>query len=44
VNKQRSIWCNRYVLDHAATITHGRLRPGGTLETLLKNRHPPVTS
>ena len=44
VNKQRAVWCNRYVLDHAATITHGRLRPGGTLETLLKNRHPPVTS
>ena len=36
VNKQRAIWCNRYVLDRAARITHGYIRPGGTLETLLK--------
>ena len=39
VNKQRAIWCNRYVLDHAATIWHGHIRPGGTLEPLLRS-HP----
>lgn len=37
VNKQRAIWCNRYVLDHAASIWHGTIRPGGTLETLLRS-------
>ena len=37
VNKQRAIWCNRYVLDHAAGIWHGHIRPGGTLETLLRS-------
>ena len=37
VNKQRAIWCNRYVLDHAASIWHGHIRPGGTLETLLRS-------
>jgi hypothetical protein len=36
VNKQRAIWCNRYVLRHAAQIWHGTIRPGGTLETLLE--------
>ncbi|MGI5868135.1 MAG: transposase, partial [Kiritimatiellia bacterium] len=36
VNKQRAIWCNRYVLEHAAQIWHGTIRPGGTLETLLR--------
>ncbi|MFO7936834.1 MAG: transposase [Kiritimatiellia bacterium] len=43
VNKQRSIWCNRYVLDHAAHIACGRIRPGGTLETLLQTRHQPIS-
>ncbi len=42
VNKQRSIWCNRYVLDHAERIVCGHIRPGGTLETLLQTRHQPV--
>jgi len=41
INKQRAIWCNRYVLDRAARITHGYIRPGGTLETLLKTHTPP---
>lgn len=43
VNKQRAIWCNRYVLDHAERIACGHIRPGGTLETLLKNRHQPIS-
>jgi putative transposase len=38
VNKQRAIWCNRYVLDHAGEIWHGYIRPGGTLETLLGSK------
>ena len=41
INKQRAIWCNRYVLDRAARITHGYIRPGGTLETLLRTHTPP---
>jgi len=43
VNKQRAIWCNRYVLDHAARIMCGHIRPGGTLETLLQTRHQPIS-
>ena len=35
VNKQRAIWCNRYVLKTAATIRRGTIQPGGTLEPLL---------
>ncbi|MGI5868735.1 MAG: transposase [Kiritimatiellia bacterium] len=38
VNKQRAVWCNRYVLDHASCIWHGHIRPGGSLETLLRTR------
>ncbi len=40
VNKQRAIWCNRYVLSQAATIRTGTIRPGGSLETLLHARTP----
>ncbi len=36
VNKQRAIWCNRYVIDQATEITHGPISRGGMLETLLK--------
>ncbi len=36
VNKQRAIWCNQYVLQQAKTIWRGTIRPGGSLETLLK--------
>lgn len=36
VNKQRAIWCNQYVLRHASSVWHGTIRPGGSLETLLK--------
>ncbi len=36
INKQRAIWCNRYVLDQANEVRHGYIRPGGTLETLLQ--------
>lgn len=36
VNKQRAIWCNQYVLEHAEAIWTGTIRPGGSLETLLK--------
>ena len=36
VNKQRAIWCNQYVLEHAEAIWVGTIRPGGSLETLLK--------
>lgn len=43
VNKQRAIWCNRYVLDHAVRIARGHIRAGGTLETLLQNRHQPIS-
>lgn len=36
VNKQRANWCNHYILQHAKEIWHGTIRPGGSLETLLK--------
>jgi hypothetical protein len=42
LNKQRAIWCNQYVLNHAEAVWCGTIRPGGTLETLLRlwHRHP----
>ncbi len=42
LNKQRAIWCNQYVLNHAEAVWYGAIRPGGTLETLLRlwQRHP----
>ena len=36
VNKQRAIWCNQYVIRHAASVWTGHIRPGGSLETLLR--------
>lgn len=36
VNKQRAIWCNRYVLNQAKEVHHGAISRGGMLETLLK--------
>ena len=39
INKQRAIWCNRYVLSHASAIRTGTIRPGGSLETLLLSHH-----
>ena len=36
VNKQRAIWCNQYVIRQAASVWVGSIRPGGSLETLLK--------
>lgn len=40
LNKQRAIWCNRYVLNHAEAVWCGTVRPGGTLETLLRLWRP----
>lgn len=40
LNKQRAIWCNQYVLNHAETVWHGTIRTGGTLETLLRLWQP----
>lgn len=37
VNKQRSIWCNQYVIRQAASVWVGSIRPGGSLETLLNS-------
>lgn len=36
LNKQRAIWCNRYVLKVAKIIYTGTITTGGTLDTLLK--------
>lgn len=36
VNKQRAIWCNQYVIKQAANVWVGHIRPGGSLETILK--------
>ena len=36
VNKQRAIWCNQYVIKQAESVWVGSIRPGGSLETLLK--------
>ena len=36
VNKQRAIWCNQYVIKQAASVWVGAIRPGGSLDTLLK--------
>jgi len=36
VNKQRAIWCNQYVIKQAAGVWVGAIRPGGSLETLLR--------
>ena len=36
VNKQRAIWCNQYVIRHAASVWTGHIRSGGSLETILR--------
>lgn len=36
VNKQRSIWCNDYIIRRASKIWCGAITPGGTLESVLK--------
>ena len=36
VNKQRAIWCNQYVIKQAKSVWVGTIRPGGSLETILK--------
>ena len=36
VNKQRAIWCNQYVIKQAKSVWVGSIRPGGSLETILK--------
>jgi len=38
LNKQRSIWCNRWVLKVAERVFVGTIKAGGTLDTLLKGR------
>ena len=35
VNKQRAIWCNQYVIRHAASGWAGHICPSGSLETIL---------
>lgn len=44
VNKQRAVWCNRYVhvLDNAFRIVCGCIRPGGTPETKGMGGGPPA--
>jgi len=39
LNKQRAIWCNRWVLKVVERIYVGTIKVGGTLDTLLKGRH-----
>ena len=37
LNKQRAIWCNRWVLKVAERIYVGTIKRGGTLDTLLSS-------
>jgi len=39
INKQRANWCNQFIVQNAAEIWVGHIRPGGSLETIL--RSPP---
>ncbi len=43
VNKQRAVWCNRWVLKVALRIYVGSIKKGGTLETLLSPARRPGT-
>lgn len=43
VNKQRAIWCNRWVLKVAVRIYVGSIKQGGTLEALLSPARRPET-
>lgn len=36
INKQRAIWCNEYVVRRAKEVWCGYIKPGGTLESILK--------
>ena len=36
VNKQRAIWCNEYLIRRAQKVWCGYIKPGGTLESILK--------
>jgi len=36
VNKQRANWCNQFIAKNAADIWIGHIRPGGSLEAILK--------
>jgi REP element-mobilizing transposase RayT len=36
VNKQRAIWCNEYLIRCAQKVWCGYIKPGGTLESILK--------
>jgi len=36
VNKQRAVWCNEYVIRRSSKIWCGFIKPGGTLESILK--------
>ena len=40
VNKQRSVWCNEYVLKNAAEMWVGEITPGHTLDSLVKALRP----
>ena len=40
VNKQRSVWCNEYVLKNAAEVWAGEITPGHTLDSLVKTLRP----
>ena len=40
VNKQRSVWCNEYVLKNAAEVWAGEITPGHTLDSLVKALRP----
>lgn len=41
LKKPVAVWCNRYVLNHAAVICTGRIRAGGSLALLLRARNRP---
>lgn len=36
VNKQRANWCNQFIAKNANEIWAGHIRPGGSLESILK--------
>jgi len=40
INKQRSVWCNEYVLKNAAEVWAGEITPGHTLDSLVKALRP----
>jgi len=37
INKQRANWCNQFITKNAAEIWVGHIRPGGSLETILRS-------